>query len=145
MKYFVFIVYLSVALFAGIPIGKAQESRQERFERIEAEKVAYITKELQLNTLEAQRFFPIYNEYYKEISGVLQSSRGSAGRDHRRPNRMDELAVETELLAIKKKYRTQFSNIVGSARASRFFEVEREFREKLVLELRRRGGGGMID
>ncbi len=145
MKYFVFIVYLSVALFAGIPIGMAQESRQEQFERIEAEKVAYITKELQLNTLEAQRFFPIYNEYRKEISGVLQASRGGPGRDHKRPNRMDELAVETELLAIKKKYRTQFSNIVGSARASRFFEVEREFREKLVLELRRRGGGGMID
>jgi len=141
MKYFIFILTFGIFLCANIPMGIAQENRQQRFERIEAEKVAYITKELQLNSREAQRFFPIYNEYRKEISSILQSSRGDA-RGHNRQNRMDELAVETELLAIKKKYRTQFASIIGSARSSRFFEAEREFREKLVLELRRRGGGG---
>lgn len=143
MKNFVFILFFGMICFAGIPMGLAQESRQARFERIEAEKVAFITKELQLNTREAQRFFPVYNEYRKEITAVLQASRGNGdGRGRQRSNRIDELAVETELLTIKKKYRTQFSNIVGAARSSRFFEAEREFREKLVLELRRRGGGG---
>lgn len=143
MKYFIFILTFGIFLCANTPMGVAQENRQQRFERIEAEKAAYITKELQLNSREAQRFFPIYNEYRKEISSILQSSRGDGdARGHNRQNRMDELAVETELLAIKKKYRTQFANIIGSARSSRFFEVEREFREKLVLELRRRGGGG---
>lgn len=143
MKYFVYILFLSSTWFAASPMGMAQETRQQRFERIEAEKVAYITKELQLNAREAQRFFPIYNEYRKELSTVLQSGRPEGEeRGRQRSNRIDELAVETELLAIKKKYRTQFSSIIGSARSSRFFEVEREFREKLVLELRRRGGGG---
>jgi len=143
MKYFVFILTIGFLLFTNTSVGIAQENRQQRFERIEAEKVAYITKELQLSSREAQGFFPIYNEYRKEISAILQSNRGDGEANNRnRQHRMDELAIESELLAIKKKYRTQFSNIIGSARSSRFFEVEREFREKLVLELRRRGGGG---
>lgn len=141
MKKIAHIVLFAVALLFSVPMLQAQESRQARFERIEAEKVAYITKELQLTAKEAQGFFPIYNEYRKEINNVVQVRMSENGKPGQRPSRMDELAIETELLAIKKKYRSQFSTIVGSARASRFFEVEREFREKLVLELRRRGGG----
>lgn len=141
MKKIAHIILFAVALLFSVPMLQAQESKQARFERIEAEKVAYITKELQLTAKEAQGFFPIYNEYRKELNNVVQVRMRENGKPGQRPSRMDELAIETELLAIKKKYRSQFSTIVGSARASRFFEVEREFREKLVLELRRRGGG----
>jgi len=118
----------------------AQESRQQRFERIEAEKVAFITKELELTSREAQRFFPAYNEYRKEIYALIQQSRRRDAQGKRRQQtRVDELELEAKLLAVKKKYRQQFSEIIGSARGSRFFEVEREFREKLMQELRRRG------
>lgn len=143
MKIFAHILFLAVSLSFSVPTVYAQESRQARFDRIETEKIAYITKELQLSSKEAQRFFPIYLEYRKEINAIVQERgpQNHRDRDKQRSNRMDELAVESKLLEIKKKYRSQFSSIVGSARASRFFEVEREFREKLVLELRRRGGG----
>lgn len=117
----------------------AQESRQQRFERIETEKIAFITKELDLSSREAQRFFPIYNEYRKELHATLQDNRRKKQEKGEKHSRVDELEMEGKILAIKKKYRDQFSGIIGQARASRFFEVEREFREKLLQELRRRG------
>lgn len=119
--------------------------QSNNFERVETEKIAFITKELMLTPKEAQAFFPIYNSYRDEINKVVHSySRNSSNSNKNNSSnsrKMDELARETQVLEIKKKYRKQFTDIVGASRASRFFEVEREFREKLINELRRRGGG----
>lgn len=143
MKKIAFVFLICFGFLSTIsPAAFAQENRQERFARIEAEKVAFITKELQLTPAEAQRFFPLYNAYGKEMSGIMQSSRTTARRmESRSRNNIDELAIESRILELKKKYRNEFAKVIGASRASRFFEAEREFREKLFLELRRRGGG----
>ncbi len=133
-----FLVLIGVGLLLA-QNSYAQDRRQQNFERVESEKIVYITKQLSLTPMEAQQFFPIYNSYRKEVTDVLHRSRGP--ERNRRGSRIDELAVEGELLAIKKKYRAQYAKIIGPARASRFFEVEREFREMLLKELRKRGGG----
>ncbi|MFC7522456.1 hypothetical protein ACFQRK_00760 [Parapedobacter sp. GCM10030251] len=128
----------------------AQESRAQRFERIEAEKIAFITKELNLTPSEAQRFFPAYNQYFKEISTLKRERRSNkpnytpnlqsqklAGNGFNPSNR-DVLAFDAKELEVKKIYRKRFSDIIGPARASRFFEVEEEFRNYLLRELQHR-------
>lgn len=142
MKTVWFYIGISLMLLGGMPQGVAQETRQQRFERIETEKIAFITQQLSLTPQEAQKFFPIYNVYRQEVSAILQANRGADRHARNNRKRMDELATETAILAVKKKYRERFAEVVGQARASRFFEVEREFREKLVQELRRRDGRG---
>lgn len=137
-KLFSFLLLLGVNLLVFQP-GFTQERRQQQFERVESEKIVYITKQLSLTPQEAQDFFPIYNRYRTEVSALIHKSRGP--QRSTRGSRIDELEVEAELLAVKKKYRAQFARIIGSARASRFFEVEREFREILLKELKKRGGG----
>ena len=144
MKKIIICGFVMLFSLVGIQAGFAQnqQSRQEQFERIEAEKIAFITKELQLTPKEAQRFFPLYNEYRKAVNKVMEAGRERGRQRNQENRRMDDLAIDTEILAIKKEYRQHFAGIIGAARASRFFEVEREFREKLFQELRRRGGGG---
>ncbi|SEL27624.1 hypothetical protein [Parapedobacter koreensis] len=129
----------------------AQESRAQRFERIEAEKIAFITKELNLTPQEAQKFFPVYNQYYKEISKLKHERRGGGlqGRSNLQSQKLpgntlnpatdrDVLAFDAKELELKKIYRKRFANVVGEARASRFFEVEEEFRNYLLRELQYR-------
>ena len=41
--------------------------RQHRFERIKALKTAYITEKVDLSSSEAEKFWPIYNKYEKEL------------------------------------------------------------------------------
>ena len=68
MKKFIIIGLMGwLALLLAPTNTFAQESRQQRFERIETEKIAFITKELDLSSREAQRFFPIYIESITEI------------------------------------------------------------------------------
>ena len=130
--------------------GRAQESRAQRFERIEAEKIAYITKELNLTPAEAQKFFPVYNQYFEEISTLKRQRRNNhnktaSGFQHQQlpasgfnPSNRDVLAFDAKELEVKKMYRKRFAELIGSARASRFFEVEEEFRNYLLQELQHR-------
>lgn len=146
---------LTVALLFSMAFATAQESRTERFERIEAEKIAFITNELNLTPSEAQKFFPIYNQYYKEISKLKSERRNRRIQGGQRtlqsqkipenslnPSQNDMLAFDAKELELKKIYRKQFANVIGQARASRFFEVEEEFRDYLLRELQQRRGGG---
>ena len=57
----------AAALFAQ-PQGNKQfeEQRKKEFDRIQAEKIAFITQELDLSPAEAQVFWPVYNACWKE-------------------------------------------------------------------------------
>lgn len=142
---------IALALLLPVAITVAQESRAERFERIEAEKIAFITNELNLTPSEAQQFFPIYNQYHREIFKLKQERRST--RRLRNESRLenkkipgnsfnfsdrDALAFDAKELEVKKIYRKRFATIVGQARASRFFEAEEEFRNYLLRELQQR-------
>lgn len=142
---------IAIALLLPVTQAVAQESRAERFERIESEKIAFITKELNLTPSEAQKFFPVYNQYYREISKLKQERRATRRLrstpqlEHNKipgnnlnPTDRDMLAFDAKELEVKKIYRKRFATVVGQARASRFFEVEEEFRNYLLRELQQR-------
>ncbi|MBK1441604.1 hypothetical protein JHJ32_16515 [Parapedobacter sp. ISTM3] len=141
---------IAITLLLSVTSLTAQESRAQRFERIEAEKIAFITKELNLTPQEAQKFFPVYNQYYKEISTLKHERRGGSLKGQQNlqsqrlpgntlnPSNHDVLAFDAKELELKKIYRKRFASVVGEARASRFFEVEEEFRNYLLRELQYR-------
>lgn len=117
------------------------QTRQERFEAIENQKTAYITNQLKLTPKEAQQFFPLYNQYRKEIRGVKEKR----SKDVRSPRTQrsfrpgnDVIAYDSQTVDIKKKYREKFAEAIGQSRASQFFAVEQEFIELLYKELNSR-------
>lgn len=122
----------------------AQPRDSKRFAAIENEKIAYITKELNLSQSEAQRFFPIYNQYNKEMWSVKSKKTGSSSAAPAGTNsfngsgRRDVLSYDAKELEIKKEYRRKFADVIGNSRASQFFEIEQNFRELLYKELKRR-------
>src|SRR5690606_14485158 len=150
-KYFRVIITVLVSSVATITW--AQESRAARFERIEMEKIAFITKELNLSPEEAEKFFPIYNQYRDEVSKLRQEKRSrrpqpstylqsQSQRRTLQPNGFnssrDVLAFDAKELELKRSYRNRFTNVIGAARASQFFAVEEEFRDYLMRELQQR-------
>ncbi len=133
--------YIGITLFLSIfsiAIGFAQD--RNRFQAIETEKIAYITKELNLTQREAQQFFPIYNQYTQELWDIRQEKLSGAPRNNLRSGSKDILQYDSKEVAVKKEYRNRFAKVIGNARASQFFEVEQEFREHLYKELQNRRG-----
>jgi hypothetical protein len=85
--------------------------------RIQALKIAYITKRLNLSPEEAQRFWPIYNKYDEEIHGAR------AGRNQGVP----VIVIQQRVLDIKKKYNEEFKQALPVPRVNLFFQAEEEF------------------
>lgn len=122
---------LSFSVFAQ------SNSREERFKRIEAAKIGYITEHLRLSPQEAERFFPIYNQYRNEMRALYRAKRQRIKNDLQNKS-INEIEFDAKIIACKKKYREAFKKVVSPAKASQFFVVEREFREQLFKELQER-------
>ncbi len=102
---------------------------QNRKNNIEAIQIAYLTRELSLSSDEAQKFWPIYNEYRDELLAV------------RKEVRDDEILFEEKVVNIRKKYKTDFKKVlVTDQRVNQVFLAEKSFRELLRKELMKRRG-----
>src|SRR5687768_10288654 len=64
------ILLVLVFLFSGIS-GNAQNRR----DKVEALRVAYITKHVGFTVSEAERFWPVYNEYNDKVHALKKSFR----------------------------------------------------------------------
>jgi hypothetical protein len=106
----------------------AQEDKKNT-EKIEALKIAYITKNLNLSPEEAQRFWPVYNKYVAEIKAANQEQR---------LNNTSELDREDRILSIRKKYNSEFGKAISPERVNTFFGLERDFRQLIQKELQER-------
>lgn len=97
--------------------------------KIEALKIAYLTKKLNLSTEEAQKFWPVYNKYTEEMRKV---------RIDARLNKEKEIEMEEKLLNIRKKYNGEFSKALTTEKTNSFFRAEKEFGGFLQKELQER-------
>jgi hypothetical protein len=95
--------------------------------RLAGLKIAYITKELTLTPEEAEKFWPVYNNYIREFR------KARVGQEE------DILLQEEEMLNVRKKYRAEFKKILNTdARANRSLTLERDFNNIIRKELQKR-------
>ncbi len=120
MKRFLLLSGLVFTFFTGL----AQNGN-----RLEALKIAYITKRLDLSPEEAQKFWPIYNQYAEE----LKRARQDAIR-----NNKSEIELDEALLNVRKKYSVLFNQALSPQKIDIFFKSEKEFGHFVQEEMKRR-------
>jgi hypothetical protein len=126
MKRLLPLLFLICTLSVFSQEGDAQDPNGSR---IEALKIAYITKKLNLSPDEAQRFWPIYNNYAAELRQA---------RIEQRKDRSSELDTEEKVLHIRKKYNTEFSKALSAEKVNTFFRSEKDFGNYVQKELMER-------
>lgn len=117
-------ILLFITLLTG-SFAYAQEEEptpEKRLQKIQALYVAYITQELNLSSVEAEKFWPLHKQFDSEIKTVDLN--------------LPELQRQQKVLDIKKNYQDRFSRILGGSRTDDFFRKDTEFRKKLVDRLR---------
>ena len=123
---------LIFALFVGsLSIVNAQnDNRQQKTEKVQALKIAFITQKLELTSDEAQRFWPVYNRYETEIRQVMTDNKLSG----------DAIDNEEKVLNVKKRYKSEFIKVIGQPKTNTLFNSEREFRGVLMRQLKNKQG-----
>lgn len=126
-------LFLVLAFFTGLSSAFSQDEGgdpKNKGERVEALKIAYLTKKLNLSAEEAQRFWPVYNKYMEDMRKT---------RIDARQNKEKEIETEEKLLNIRKKYNSEFGKALTTEKTNSFFRAEKEwgnFVQKELLERR---------
>lgn len=123
------LLFISVAALAQDSSKRKADKMHEPGQRVEALKIAFITRKLDLSTEEAQKFWPIYNKYSAELRKVRMDAR---------QNKESEIETEEKVLNIRKRYSIEFSKALPADKVNAFFKAEKEFGTMLQKELMER-------
>ncbi len=140
MKGLVKKVLLGLIMFLTMSPELIAQDRREHYQRIEAIKVAFITKKLDLTTEEAQKFWPVYNNYQKELMELMRKRREDRQKTDLDPNDKInlDLSYESKMLELKKKYKKIYLKAIPAEKVLLLYHAEREFREHLIKQLNHR-------
>jgi hypothetical protein len=123
-------IFTLVFAFCLCNFAMAQDDQDQpsdkKLQNIEALKAAFLSKELELTPEEAQKFWPVYNQYEKELKAtILQHDENIIERDEK-------------VLAIRKRYKDEFTRVLGDKRMNRMFSAEVRFRGMLIKAMKQK-------
>ena len=132
---FSFLLLLNISISAQTNNSTPAEKKA----KLDAWHTAFLTSEMQLTTEEAQKFWPIYNEYKAEME-KLEKPVKAIGKTIEQMSDAElrqmiykELDNEQQRVNINKKYVDRFLTILPAIKIVRLKKAEREFK-KMVLE-----------
>lgn len=119
--------------------------KQEKEAYIKAQKIAFISTELALTPEEAEKFWPVYNEYDAKMEGIRIERKGymkelktindlTADRAYE----LTELILDTDIkeATLRKEYLSKFAEVLDKKKAAKVFHAEEKFKRELLKEIR---------
>jgi hypothetical protein len=138
-----FSLNVALAQNAGALGSKAQYKK----ERVQAMKVAFLTDKLNLTAADAEKFWPVYNEFQDKRDALQKTFRQKAKMTKDTPPELlteeqaDEIInaqvqEEQSQLDLKKEYLPKFKKLIGSKKVVGMYLAEKEFNKMLLQKLK---------
>jgi Spy/CpxP family protein refolding chaperone len=156
MKAFVRMMMVSVLMAVSVSaFGQGNnmgDFAKQWQERIESEKIAFLTNEMSLTPKEAQTFWPVYNQAQKEQRDAVEASMKAfveldkALREGKTGKEIDSL-LEKYIKAAdaqnnSAKYLNEYLKVLPAEKVAKLFVGEEKFRQNQINRLRQPMGGG---
>jgi hypothetical protein len=139
MKY----TFLSIVLFFATFAFGQRPDRAEIKEKLEAQKIAFITDRLDLSPNEAKAFWPIYDEFQEKEHELRSQTRP--------PRRIEDLSDEEALSFLKtslkneeaiQKVRTEYTErfleVLSAKKVLQLHRAEMDFRREVIEKIKKR-------
>jgi len=137
----IFIIVSTMQLFA----------QRNNNDRIKVLKITFITNALDLSSKEAEKFWPVYNEYSKTIQKeknikmreLAKQARNKGGVDNlsdKEATQMleDYINIDANVLAAKRTLYKKLNGVIPSKKIIKLFKAEQDFNKELLKLLRQR-------
>lgn len=132
-------------LFICFNLSFAQ-NRGEARQKIEAARVAMITNRLQLTPDQAEKFWPIYNEFRQKNQKIKQeydSTRAgfdpnTASEEEKRGILNMELRLKEERVELERTYSNRILDVISTEQLMELRKAEQDFRRMLLEQLQKR-------
>lgn len=139
------IIILCLSLLWVSSVAWAQDEAEAR-RKIESARIALITERLDLSPDQAEKFWPIYREYYQQRDALrkdFQDARGNVSRENLTEEESQRLLqlgmkMKEQQLTLEKKYSERLTNIISSRQLLALRKAEDDFRRMLLERLEKR-------
>jgi len=118
---------------------------EEKREKIEAIKVAFITEQIDLTIEESQSFWPVYNQMSDKEHDLRKAQRDAFGGLKDFENASDkevekaimELAdLSVDIEELRQSYLPKFIDIIGAKKTAKLMKAEKEFGKRLMERMK---------
>lgn len=121
--------------------------QRDKKEMIKAQKIAFISREINLTTTEAEKFWPIYNEFQakkiaiakpkREMEKTLKQISPEQITDKQAEDLLElQLSTEQSMLDLKKEYIGKYKAVIGVKKTAQLFQSEKKFNDFLLKQLK---------
>ena len=145
-------VIIMVAVMLGLGIyaaaqDKPADNMQIMREKVKADKNLMVATNMQLTESEAKGFWPVYEEYQKDLAAINQRTvkliesyaadyRTNTLSDEKAKKLVDELvAIEQAEAGLKASYVPKLSKVLPMKKVARYLQVENKVRALVKYEL----------
>ncbi len=132
-------------LFVTLSFLGLSQNKKHKKDEIKAQKIAFITTELNLTEKESEKFWPIYNEYDAKMMNNRKAHRQLIKKFKNFEELTDDEAyslseqiiqLESERAQIRKEYLPKFSKVLGKKKGAKVFYAEEKFKRQLLRKIR---------
>ena len=149
MKRYSIFTALIISGFFALSAQDRGKNFEQMLEKYQAERVSFLTKALDMTVGQAEKFWPIYNEYLKKRDDIIKERRrgfqrpkdshtiSEAETDEMIQGRLDE---EVKLVLLKKEYFMKIRGVLPAEKVMRLLRAEQEFMDHMLTKMREAPG-----
>lgn len=140
------ILYLLCVLAIPLAMNAQRQGEQfsETIEKYKAEKVAFLSDKLDLTVQEAEKFWPVYNEFQEKSDKLRHQGKPSFRRpdpDNLSTKEMEELMDtkfqnDLKMAKLAQNYHKQYKEILPLKKVFILYQAEQEFMGTMLRKMR---------
>jgi len=144
------IVVFSAPAMAQESTNSAADTNMEiLMQKVEADKKLLVAGNMDLDDVESKKFWPLYNEYQKELEKIneqlgrtikeyadaFNQGKGTISNETAKKLLDEALSVEESELKLKRSYADKISKVLPATKTARFIQIENKIRAAIRAQL----------
>lgn len=142
-------ILATILMCSLLTMGYAQKGKMKQ--QIEAARIALITERLDLTPAEAEKFWPVYNEFTSQRRALRMNFREERGRisaeqlseNQRKEILQKEIDLKQKELNLEKEYSQKVLNVISTQQMMSLRTAERDFKRMLLERVQQSRGQQM--
>lgn len=141
------LVLLIICNLPNLAFSQHEKHKVDK-EKIKAMKVSFITQKLDLSSEEAQKFWPVYNEFEKkneelfmERKKIRKVSKSDVELTDNQieTNINNEFNIKQKELDLEKEYFTKFKTVLSIKKIETLYIAQEQFKRELLRKIKKGG------
>jgi len=150
MKLFRLLVPIVFILaFTRFATSQEVQSKSDKEQIIKAQKIAFFTEKIGLTPDEAEKFWPVYNNYWEIKNKIIAERKDKMTFFSQNSNKMSQsemikyadqyINFETQLAELLNEYHIKFKKILPIEKVMKIYVADYEFKTYLLMKIKDSG------